>query len=395
MKKIAFVLPPFLPLPPVRGGAMETLVNYLLLHNEKNHDFDFTVFGVEDGEAKKAEKAYQHTRFQTVSAKKRFAALDSYYVRGMRKLFKIEISPERQYLKRLLKQLVPEAFDTIIVENQIAFVRPIEKAVGKKNVVLHLHNKFLFGGIRCGEKILAACEGVLAVSDFIRRDVLTLPCDAPQKVMVLPNCVDTERFDSGKYQSQREEIRSRFGIEPDETVILYSGRLLREKGIVELVEAFSALKEPKVKLMIVGSSWYGTDAGTPFVEELRRLTEPVANRILFTGFVPYENMPAYYAAADICTLPSYMEASPLSVLEALACGRPIVVSDAGGIPENVTEACAVTVSRGPDMVPGLTRAFALLAGDEALRRRMGEAGRKFVQNRAPGSYYRRFKELMD
>ena len=181
MKKIAFVLPPFLPLPPVRGGAMETLVNYLLLHNEKNHDFDFTVFGVEDGEAKKAEKAYRHTRFQTVSAKKRFAALDSYYVRGMRKLFKIEISPERQYLKRLLKQLVPEAFDTIIVENQIAFVRPIEKVVGKKNVVLHLHNKFLFGGIRCGEKILAACEGVLAVSDFIRRDVLTLPCDAPQK----------------------------------------------------------------------------------------------------------------------------------------------------------------------------------------------------------------------
>ena len=106
-------------------------------------------------------------------------------------------------------------------------------------------------------------------------------------------------------------------------------------------------------------------------------------------------MPAYYAAADICTLPSYMEASPLSVLEALACGRPIVVSDAGGIPENVTEACAVTVSRGPDMVQELTRAFALLAGDEALRRRMGEAGRKFVQNRDPGSYYRRFKELMD
>ena len=106
-------------------------------------------------------------------------------------------------------------------------------------------------------------------------------------------------------------------------------------------------------------------------------------------------MPAYYAAADICVLPSLLEeAAPLTVLEALAAGKPLIGTDAGGIVENVSEDCAVTVRRDENFVPSLAAAIEMLKGDPELRHRMGETGRKRMETRDIESYYERFQEIL-
>ncbi|PWL45486.1 MAG: hypothetical protein DBY45_04035 [Clostridiales bacterium] len=393
-KKIAFVTPSLLPMPPVKGGAMETLVNHLLLCNEEGHEYDFTVYCVGGEVAQAAAKEYRHTRFCHLPGKAFCPRFDDLLVRGCRKLLHLELSPERAYGKRAAKALSEEAFDLVIVENQPEFLPLVRKAAPHTPVWLHLHNhpsNFSQKGLHG----LSGCDGVLAVSDFIREETLGACSLRPEQVLAFKNCVDTGRFDAGRHSEERRKIRARFGVGEEDVVLMYSGRLSEGKGVGELMEAFLQEPDPTLKLLLVGSDWYGANGKTPFISYLQSLAEKAPDRVFQTGFVPFAEMPAYYAAADICVLPSLLEeAAPLTVLEALAAGKPLIGTDAGGIVENVSEDCAVIVKRDENFVPSLAAAIGMLKDDPELRCRMGEAGRKRMETRDVESYYERFRQIL-
>lgn len=393
-KKIAFITPSLLPMPPVKGGAMETLVDHLLCCNEVHHDFEITVFCVGDEQAREKAAGYRFTRFCYLPGETFFPKLNDLFVRGCRKLFHLELNPERAYAKRVTKALAREKYDLIIVENQPAFLSLVRKVSPRTSLWLHLHNHpDNFGKEGIAE--LLRCDGVLAVSDFIRREALRLAPLRAKQVLTFPNCVDTGRFDSSQYQQEREKIRDRFGIRDNDVVLMYSGRLTEEKGVGKLMEAFLQVDDPRLKLMLVGSDWYGSNGNTPFINQLQKLAGEAPKRVFLTGFIPFSEMPYYYAAADICAVPSVCEeASGLTVLEALAAGRPLIATDVGGIPENLSEDCAVVVPRDGKMVYTMAEAIRALKDDGELRRRMGEAGKKLVEARGIGQYYESFREIL-
>lgn len=127
---------------------------------------------------------------------------------------------------------------------------------------------------------------------------------------------------------ERCELRSRLGWQ-DQIIILNVGYLKRDKGIFGLVEAFdrNATVVPHLRLVFVGDG-----------PERSRLTSrvnqsPFRDRIEMLGHVDHANMPGYYQAADIVALNSYAEGMPNAVVEGIACGRPILASNVGGIPD--------------------------------------------------------------
>ena len=186
----------------------------------------------------------------------------------------------------------------------------------------------------------------------------------------------------------REESRARFGIPPDALVVGFIGRIVRDKGLVELTGAWDALRDayPRLHLLIVGP-FEVRDPVPPKTERVLR-SDP---RIHLAGLD--WNTPPLYAAMDVVTLPSYREGFPSVPLEAAAMGLPVVATNVPGCADAVVDGeTGLLVDAGD--AAALAGSIRRYIDDPDLRRLHGEAGRERVLRRfQPRSVWRALHEV--
>ncbi|MFP4173573.1 MAG: glycosyltransferase [Candidatus Hydrogenedentota bacterium] len=190
----------------------------------------------------------------------------------------------------------------------------------------------------------------------------------PARMGVVRNGVDAELFRPGA--EARRSARAEFGYDEDHVVVGIAARLVKAKGHEFLIRALSQLQEdvPRLRLLALGEGGLR--------EDLERLAGEcgVADRVLFTGF--RDDMPRCIQAMDIATLPSIeCDLSSFVVKEKMAAGKPLVVSDHGGLPEDVDDGVEGFVVPAGTVEP-LAEALRTLAQDPAKREAMGQAGRE-------------------
>jgi len=176
-------------------------------------------------------------------------------------------------------------------------------------------------------RTMARSDRVVALTDVDRQQMLRhYGRQAP--IAVIPGGVDLELF-SPKPQSV---ARSSLGLPQSTKVLLFVGRIQRLKGLEILVRAFAALGELDAQLLIVGGR-PGTTHETREITRLQHLAAKlgVGGRTRFVGAVPHEELPTYYAAADVTVMPSSYESFGLVAVESLACGTPVVATRVGGL----------------------------------------------------------------
>jgi teichuronic acid biosynthesis glycosyltransferase TuaC len=182
--------------------------------------------------------------------------------------------------------------------------------------------------------VLREVDFLFTVSEDLRRKALTMGA-SPQTTRAILNGCDPSVF----YPRNRDEARRILAIDPSAEAVLYVGRIDVRKGLRELVEAAAALRKSREKLeaFLVGDG--------PDRDRLKAAiaANGAASFIHLRPSCSFDDVALWIAAADVVTLPSYMEGCPNAVLEAIACGRPIVATDVGGIPEIVSPACGVLV----------------------------------------------------
>ncbi len=194
---------------------------------------------------------------------------------------------------------------------------------------------------------------------------------------MLPSGVDTTVF--APDPAGREEIRARHGLGERPTLVCVS-RLVPRKGQDMLISALPTIRErvPGAALLLVG--------GGPYRKRLEALAEAfgVAEHVVFTGSVPWEELPAHYNAGDVFAMPARTRGKGLDVeglgivyLEASATGLPVVAGTSGGAPETVLDEVTGHVVEGRDLAQLADTLTALLL-DPVRARRMGEAGRSWV-----------------
>lgn len=160
--------------------------------------------------------------------------------------------------------------------------------------------------------------------------------------------------------------------ERDKVIILCVARLIGRKGQHNLIEAFSKVKEmgvgKEIKLMLVGTG--------DCEDDLHQManTLDLSDQVLFTGFVPREEMPGIYQQADIFVLPSQNEGMSIALLEAMASGLPVLVTNTGGTEELVENNVNGFILEWED-VERLAELLLMLVRDDALRQRLGSASR--------------------
>ena len=202
---------------------------------------------------------------------------------------------------------------------------------------------------------------VLAISEATKRDVVEFLGVAPEKVFVTPLGVDA-RF--APVQGAADIVARRFGpTSPYVLACVGSGHA--RKNLRGVVEAFSQLEDRGIHLAIVGA------AGRDPAALAAIAASPARERIHQLGHVAEEDLPAIYSAAGVFCFPSLYEGFGLPVLEAMACGTPVVCANASSLPEVAGEA-AVMVA--PEDTGGIAAALAALMGDEAWRRALSDAG---------------------
>jgi glycosyltransferase involved in cell wall biosynthesis len=175
-------------------------------------------------------------------------------------------------------------------------------------------------------RAFSEAAGIIAVSKALRDKVIQLGA-RPADTLLLYNGIDRQHF----RPRPRAAARLSLGLTTDRRSILYVGNLKRDKGVLDLVAAFAVFAAdcPDVDLEFVGSG--------PAAEELRSKVGSLSltDRVHLHGSQPHESVADWLAACDVLCLPSHAEGVPNVVLEAQACGRPVVATNVGGIPEVV------------------------------------------------------------
>ena len=373
MKKIAIVSYGGLPLPPVKGGAVENLIQFFVENNEQSKLAELTVFSSYDSAAECEAHKYKNAKFVYIHAHKARDKITRFTNLAFMKLrfgARFQVFP---YLIEIVKIIKKSDFDCVIVENRADYVPYLNRKLDIP-VILHMHNDYLRSGYYLARSVVDSCDKIIAVSDYVKKCILTIK--DTDKVAVLRNVIDVKSF-AGVSADVRNRVREAHGIGRDDVVFAFVGRLTRSKGVAELVEAFSrvAEKHSNAKLLIVGAKWFSAGNESEFTKQLQASSERVKDKIIFTGYVEYSRIAEQYACADVVVVPSVAgEACGLVVLEAMASGKALIVSDSGGIPEHIAPGGAIVIPRGEGFVGGLSAAMEKLIMDSALVKSMGENG---------------------
>lgn len=208
-------------------------------------------------------------------------------------------------------------------------------------------------------------DGVISISQYLQQQ-LTQEVGLAGKV-AYPE-IDTRRFHRGLDGSQ---VRDRYNL-VDNPLTLFVGRISSHKGVHLLIEAFNLVRReiPGAKLLIVGKHTFPCYS--------KKLREMADDSIIFTGYVPDEEIPYYYAACDVYATATMWEGFNLPLAEAQACGKPVVAFHIGPHPEVVKDGETGFLIPHRD-TSALAKAIINLLGNDKLRQDMGENAYKVVR----------------
>lgn len=197
----------------------------------------------------------------------------------------------------------------------------------------------------------------------------------PDSAVWISNGVDLRVFNG----LTKPDLRKELGLHPEDKVVGFIGRLVREKGVNELIKAMSFVIDqiPNAKLLVIGDTAPGErDVGTKATINGLIHCQNIEKRVIFTGY--RNDIPQLLALMDVFVLPSWREGMPRTILEAMAAGKPVVATDIRGCREEVVD--GVTGLLVPVKDPeALARAIVKILSDGNLAQEMGQAGRKRVE----------------
>ncbi|MDA7977828.1 MAG: glycosyltransferase family 4 protein [Pirellulales bacterium] len=233
------------------------------------------------------------------------------------------------------------------------------------------------GRIECWEQQLSVFDAVIAPSSELAQATIDLGVPA-ERVTYIPNGVDSQRFKPNA--AARKSVRNKLGIAEDAIVLLCARRIVAKNGVIDFAHSLRFVEQlvppaylSRLIVMIAGNRAETRDSYQD--ETLDALSQTrLGRRAILLGRIPNDEIPEFFAAADLSVLPSLKEATSIAGLEAMATGVPLVGTRVGGIPDLITDKeDGLLVEHGNP--PALAAALARMVNDSEMRRTMSERAR--------------------
>jgi glycosyltransferase involved in cell wall biosynthesis len=216
------------------------------------------------------------------------------------------------------------------------------------------------------KKVLVNAEAVIVQTETEKKDCQKFNI---KNINLIKPGINLSEFD---ILPPRNTFRKKYNLKPDDVCVLFLGRIEEVKGIRLLIDAMTEIKNSKILLFIVGSE-------NEFLNQLLKNIEDldVRNKIIATGWVTEEEKFEAYMGADIYCLPSIYDCAPISILEACACGLPIITTTSNGLFEIAKEGAGLVIN--PNDSKSLREAILELASNENTRNKLGSKSREIIQ----------------
>lgn len=352
--KIAILTSGILPVPAVQGGAVENLIDFYLAFNDQHKLHDITVYSAHHPSVKK------HNALRSDSNHYYYIKTNSIWFRIKRKIYH-QLFPKGYYhssielfFEMIANQLKRESFDLFILENRPAFALKLKKRFPQTPIISHIHTNVIHMQEPKAKEIIYSTNAFIVVSNYIRKEIENVGVST--QIAVVYNGIDTNLFDIRASPINRNLL----GFNETDFIVMFAGRLVKNKGILELLLAIKELAEDNsIKLLVVGSEDFSKIIKrSPFISELHETAQSIGDRIRFAGFIPYSELPHYYATADVMVVPSHInEAFGMTCIEASAIGLPIIATNEGGIPEALFGQKHILIDKGPNMPTQIANAI--------------------------------------
>jgi glycogen synthase len=231
-------------------------------------------------------------------------------------------------------------------------------------------------------------DGIIAVSETMKQNVMDLYQIDPEKIQVIYNGVDTRVF----CETSRPDILRTYGIDPDRPYILFVGRITRQKGIMHLIRAIARM-DPDIQTVLCASAPDTREIAQEMETRVKKARQETDREILWISeTIPLQDLPILYSHAAVFVCPSVYEPFGIINLEAGACGTPVVAAAVGGIPEVVVhnetgllvpfEAAQDAEPKNPETYAAdLAAAINTLLRSPEKRSEMGAAARKRIEKK--------------
>lgn len=390
MYNIGIIMGGVMPVPAVCGGAIETLITSIVKKYSKKDGFRLTIFSVYHKDAVEEAKKYPEVRFVWTHTNT-FKNLAKHAIfLAVRELTGKTIRVLQRHYNEIAPVIQNEKFDLLITEGgDEKAVIDIAKGYKREQLVFHSHIHYI-----PTEEVVKGYGHMIGVSEFVVREY-EKACQIPVNTHVLKNAIDVEQFSRNVSEEQKRKIRKKLGVSEEDFVILYVGRIMEIKGILELIQAVTSLKDKHVKLLIMGSANSGKWAFSPYEKKVKKLSKQNKDRILYTGYVDNSEIYQYASVADVQCLPTLIEeAAPLVIVEAMAEGLPLIVTNSGGVMEYVDWDTAFIIERD-NIVDNLRRAICYMKDHPEVRKKMSENEKKESKKYDELVYYNNFIELIN
>jgi len=360
--RICLVCTEKLPLPPLRGGAIQIYIDGVLPYLRRGHTL--TVVCRTDPLLPDRERR-DSVRYVRLPAGE---------------------GPEA-YRDGVAQFLAHHPFDLVVVFNRPAFVPALAAAAPSTPFILSMHND-MFGPDRLAPTVARAVldrvSAVITISDYVGSGIAQLYPHAVPKLRTIRSGVDTSAFlPAWADPDRREHVRRRLGLVGRE-VVLHVSRLSAKKGNHIALQAMRLVRplRPEAVLLVVGSRWYGANDADAYTSDLFRQALTLGEGVCFTGFVPPDRLPEYYLAGDLFLCASQWQ-EPLARVhyEAMAAGLPIITTDRGGNAEVIIPGVNGLIARPHDEPRAFAAHILDLLGDPQRRAAMGVNGRELALER--------------
>lgn len=389
MRKVCVIMGGVMPVPAVCGGAIETLVTSIAKKYSTKDEFQLTICSVYHPKAVEISKQYPEVRFfWTHTRNIKYMFMHAIFL-GVRIITGKCIRPLQRHYNEIAELFRKEKFDLIIAEGgDTQAIIDIAKGYTRDQFANHIHIHYL-----PPENIVENYGHVIGVSEFVTKEYLKV-CKMPVKPHVLKNAIDVQKFSRNVSDEQKRSIRKKLGLKEDDFVVLYVGRIMEIKGVLELMQAVTGLEDKHIKLLIMGSANSGKWAFSSYERKVKKFAEKHKKRIIFTGYVDNSEVYKYAAVADIQCAPTLVEeAAGLVLLEAMAEGLPLIVTKSGGVIEYVDKSIAMIIDKD-SIVNKLKSAICYMKEHPEIRQQIAEESRKKSKLYDEKLYYKNFVKMI-
>ncbi len=357
--KIAMICTEKLPVPSIRGGAIQQYIDAVLPYMEEKHDV--TVFCIADPELSQKESG---------------------------NICYVKAASTQDYISGVIDHLNDE-YDLIHVFNRPQWVNLIAEKLPYTKISLSLHNEMLLPSKISkeeGEKCIQRVKFITTVSRFIEAGVKKFYPEAAGKIHTVYSGVDVNRYQpvwSQEATKIRNQLKARYGL-TGKKVVLFIGRLSQKKGAHILIKAVNQIlsTHPDTALVLVGSKWYGENQEDSYVRQVKQMADTLDTDVVMTGFLPPNEVVSHYYLGDVFICASQWR-EPLARVhyEAMAAGIPIITTDRGGNAEVVKGKGNGIVISEYDQPQAFADAIAYLLEQPDIALEMGKVGRRLAEDK--------------